>query len=172
MDAKSKGSKREGILVAELVDVIAFILSKYPNKSDLSNARVTKMVYLADWRNAILFLRQITGIHWYFDNYGPFVWDIKQTAEANKSLFSSKEITNPYGNPKLLLELVQKNYIPRIHDDERKSLDHVINQTKDLSWSEFIRLVYSTYPIISSERYSYLDLCAKAKEYVEISPRI
>jgi len=35
----------------------------------------------------------------------------------------------------------------------------------DLEWQDLLRLVYSTYPILSSERYSELDLVALAKEY-------
>ena len=47
-----------------------------------------------------------------------------------------------------------------------KSIDHVINETKNLNWDQFIRLVYSTFPIASAERYTYIDLIEKAKEYM------
>ncbi len=41
--------------MANLKDIIAYILQNYPSnkKHELSNARVTKMVYLADWRNCL-----------------------------------------------------------------------------------------------------------------------
>lgn len=41
--------------MAELRDVIAYILQRYPEDmaGELSNARVTKMVYLSDWRNCL-----------------------------------------------------------------------------------------------------------------------
>ena len=148
---------------------MAYILEKYPDKTHLSNARVTKMIYLADWRHAITDKKQITNIRWYFDNYGPYVWDIKEVAEANPDLFTTIEGSTAYGNPKLLLEIIDNKYIPNLSEEEKKTLDHVIAKTKDLSWSEFIRLIYSTYPIITSERYSYLDLCEKAKDYLRTS---
>lgn len=153
--------------MAKLIDVMAYILKKYPDKSDLSNARVTKLVYLSDWRHAIAQKSQITDINWYFDNFGPFVWDIKDTAESNPDIFTTLESSTSRGNPKLLLGLKKKDYIPKLSEIERRSIDHVIDITKNLSWSEFIRLVYSTHPIVSSNKYSYLNLIEKAEEYLK-----
>jgi hypothetical protein len=34
-----------------------------------------------------------------------------------------------------------------------------------MTWNDFIRLVYSTYPIMSQERGTELDLAALAEEY-------
>jgi hypothetical protein len=153
--------------MAKLVDIMAYILKNYPDKTDLSNARVTKLVYLSDWKHAITLKSQITNINWYFDNYGPFVWDIKETAEANPKLFSTRESSNAYGNPKLLIGLKMEYYVPTLSEAEKRSVDHVIDKTKDLSWSEFIRLIYSTHPIVSSNKYSYLNLVEKAEEYLK-----
>jgi hypothetical protein len=44
-------------------------------------------------------------------------------------------------------------------------LDFVIEKTKDLEWNDFIRLIYSTYPIVTQDKYSKLDLVSLAKEY-------
>lgn len=154
--------------MAELKDVIAYFIKKYPRKADLSNARVTKMVYLADWRHLITSGTQITSVKWYFDNYGPFVWDIKITAERNLDLFMVESTTTPYGAPKTILGIKDENYSPILASDEKRSLDHVIQETKDLSWSRFIRLVYSTYPIITSDRFTYIDLSKKVEEYLRL----
>ena len=151
--------------MAMLKDIIAYILGVYPYKSELSNARVTKMVYLVDWRHAITSSSQVSTIHWYFNNYGPFVWDVKDVALACPELFAVVETTTVYGTPKTLLNLKDDDYIPQLSEEECKSIDHVIENTKDLSWDAFIRLVYSTYPVASSERYTYLNLKEKAREY-------
>lgn len=151
--------------MARIQDVVAYLLQHYPHKSELSNARVTKLVYLADWHQAITSGRQITPIRWYFDNYGPFVWDVKKAAEDNPFLFRIEDTQNYFGTPKTLLSLEPGDYTPEVGDDERKSLDHVIEATKKLTWDAFIKLVYSTYPVASSERYSFLDLVTKAQEY-------
>jgi Protein of unknown function (DUF4065) len=154
--------------MSKLKDALAYILKNYPSNmaDELSNARVTKMLYLADWKQAITKKSQITPINWYFDNYGPFVSDVKNEAEADRDLFEVNNTYNFYGTPKLTLSLKNKNYeFSELTDDEVASLNHVINETKILGWNSFIKLVYSTYPIASSNRYSILNLVEKAKEY-------
>lgn len=150
-----------------LKEALAYILKHYPQhmSHELSNARVTKMLYLADWHQAIKHSRQITEIDWYFDNYGPYVNDIRAEAEANLSLFTAHYTNNMYGQPKLMLGLNDRSYIPNIPKEVKESLDHVLEQTQKMYWDSFIKLVYSTYPVTSSDRYSSLDLIEKAAEY-------
>lgn len=154
--------------MATLKDVIFYLISKYPKlaNSDLSNARVTKMVYLSDWHHAVNYSKQITNIHWFFDNYGPFVHDVKQEVESHQNIFSVKKATNYFGREKTLFEINDSAYQPSLTDDEKQSMDHVINTTQTLGWDSFIKLVYSTYPIMTSERYTPLDLISKAHSYI------
>ena len=148
-----------------LKDILVYLLKNYPHKRDFSNARITKMVYLADWHQAINYREQISNIQWVFDNYGPFVWDIYNEVKDNPTLFKIQENKNTYGQRKVLFQLNSKDYKPKLTEPQKKSIDHVIKQTQELNWSEFIKLVYSTYPIMSSDRYSELDLITQAKEY-------
>lgn len=152
---------------AKLQDIIAYLLRNYPQdkKDDFSNARVTKMVYLADWHQAINFNRQITDIDWYFDNYGPFVWDVDETVKAHPKLFKREEPLLVYGPRKIMFKLRDRNYAGGLTREQRQSLDHVIKSTSKMKWDDFITLVYSTHPILTSERYTHLDLVAKAKDY-------
>ncbi|HAU0969463.1 TPA: DUF4065 domain-containing protein [Legionella pneumophila] len=151
--------------MTKLKDVIAYILKNYPMKEELSNARVTKIIFLADWHQAINHGKQISNIKWVFDNYGPFVWDIHNEAIKNKDLFDIQEKVNMYGQKKNVICLKNSSYDPEISNMEKESIDHVLNVTKKLYWDDFIKLVYSTYPVMSSERYSTLDLISKAQEY-------
>lgn len=153
--------------MAQLKDIIAYIISIYPeNMSDeLSNARVTKMVYLSDWRNCLRDKGQISDIRWYFDNFGPFVWDVKKEAEENKDIFEVNSVPNMFGTPKTLFRLRDKNYTPNLTKSEMASIQHIVSISSKKYWNDFIKLVYSTHPIASSERYSFLDLVSKAKEY-------
>lgn len=150
-----------------LKDIIAYIIKKYPIKDELSNARLTKMVFLSDWHQSITKKKQISNIEWFFDNYGPFVWEVYKEVKKNIDIFNVIETTNGYGQKKVLFQIKKESYKPKLSDDEKKSIDHVIEKTKKLNWDDFIKLVYSTYPIISSERYSKLNLIQKAKEYEE-----
>lgn len=149
----------------KLKEVIAYLTKYYPCRSDLSNARITKIIYLSDWHHAINYDSQITNIQWYFDNYGPFVKDVFEEVVRHADLFEIKMVTNMYGNEKTIFVLKQENYVPNLSDTDRQSIDHIINISEKLSWNDFIRLVYSTYPITSSERYSHLNLITKALEY-------
>lgn len=154
--------------MSKLKDALAYILKNYPSsmEDELSNARVTKMLYLADWKQAITTNDQITPINWYFDNYGPFVYDVKNEAENDKVLFEVINSHNFFGTPKVMLKLKDRSYEPsELTLAEVNALQHVINETKILGWNSFIKLVYSTYPITSSNRYSHLNLVGKAQEY-------
>lgn len=153
--------------MAKLKDILAYLLAHYPESlsDELSNARVTKMIYLADWRNCLGGKGQISDVDWYFDNFGPFVWDVKETAKSHPELFEVKNVPNMYGSPKTLFALKDKEYEPKLSPGEIESIDHIIKIGSEKYWNDFIKLVYSTHPIASSERYSSLDLIDKAAEY-------
>ena len=157
-------------MAASLKDVMAYLIGNYSDntKGRLSVARLVKMVYLGDWHQAINHGRQITGIEWYFDNYGPFAHDIESTVADHPNVFSIEDGRNPFGTLEKTCSLIDKAFRPSIDDRERISLDHIIKVTQELQQTDFIRLVYSTHPVLSSERYDFLNLVEKAKEYNDI----
>ena len=148
-----------------LTEVLACITSQYPKPSDLSNARLTKLVYLSDWHHVLMHGVPISSINWYFDNYGPFVWDIKEAVVANPSLFEMVQTRNVFGSDKTEIHFRCDASPCRLSESAMASITFVIEKTKSLSWSDFIRLVYSTYPVSSSPRYTFLNLTEKAREY-------
>lgn len=149
--------------MSELKDILIYIINSYPNKNELSNARLTKIVYLCDWYNLVHHNSQVSSIRWYFDNYGPFVWDIYNEASSNDA-FKIEVATNYFGTEKKIISLKTSNNA-ELKDDEMHSINKVIDATKNLNWSEFINLVYSTYPILTSEKYTHLNLKNKLKEF-------
>jgi hypothetical protein len=151
--------------MANLKDILIYILKNYPHKDHLSNARVTKIVYLADWYKAIKYQKQITNIEWYFDNYGPFVWDICNEVNSDPNTFILKKKFNVYKNESKIFALKNKHLEVQLPNEDQNSIDYVIKATEGLGWDDFIQLVYSTYPVISSDRYSRLNLVEKAKSY-------
>ena len=152
-------------MMNKLKETIAYILGKYPHKLEMSNARLTKIVYLSDWKHAIEHKQQITNIKWYFDNYGPYVSDVKEEIEKHSDIFAKQETKNMFGSPKTVFSLKNKTNNFDLNQEEKDAINHIIKVTKSLNWDDFIKLVYSTHPILSSNRYSDLDLVAKAKEY-------
>lgn len=147
-----------------LINIVAYILKNYPIKKDLSKARVTKMVYLVDWRSAFDLGSQATDIEWYFDNYGPFVYTINDMVE-NLSIFEKIRTNNFYGADKTIYKLIDQNYNINLSDDLMLIIDTVIEKTKNMSWTNFINFIYSTYPVVTSNRYTYLNLLEKAEQY-------
>jgi len=62
--------------MSKLRDIVAYFCSNYVYKDELSKVRLTKMVYLVDWRSAITDGKQLTRIQWHFNHYGPYVEDV------------------------------------------------------------------------------------------------
>lgn len=148
-----------------LRDILVYLFRHYPYPKELSKARVVKMIYLADWRNAIQHGVQLTTIRWYFNHFGPYVDEVINVARQDED-FEVVLVTNCFHGPKELIKLKSKAKVKgELSLEAQMSLDHVIKNTSNLYWDDFISLVYSTYPIITQSKYSQLDLPKLAKEY-------
>lgn len=152
--------------MTQIKDIVAYFCHHYPNPDDLSAARLTKMVYLADWKASIQHRRQLTFIRWYFNEHGPYVPDVLEEAKRHPRLFRIEDTQNPFGHRKRIIRGIE-NLDLKLEQEDQAVLDHVIRTTKDLRWSDFIHLVYSTYPILASNRYSHLNLIEMAERYAE-----
>lgn len=152
--------------MAKLTHVLIYLLEKYPTPSELSIGRLTKLVYLADWRHSIERGSQVTNIEWVYNHYGPYVDDVRDTIEANSHLFDLRETATSTGNKKYQpVLLAQSNERMSFQRSEIEALRHAISVTHELSWSRFIKLVYSTYPMLKVEQYAEMDLPELAAEY-------
>ena len=147
-----------------LNDVIKYLYLNYPYKNELSKARVVKMVYLADWKSAMLYQRQLTSINWYFNHYGPYVSDIINAIRSDSD-FTIDTQKNIYGETKELIRINEKHTQLTLSDNVKHVLDFVIEKTAHLYRDDFIKLVYSTYPIVTQPRYSTLNLVQLASLY-------
>ncbi len=147
-----------------LIDIVKYLYLHYPYHGELSKARVVKMIYLADWRSCLVRETQITNIHWYFNHYGPYVSEIID-AIRNDDDFSIQSATNMYGDTKEIIVLKNTQCRVDLTEDVSDILDFVIEKTSKLNWTDFIDLVYSTYPVATQPRYSYFDLVKLSKEY-------
>jgi len=158
--------------MAELRDIVAYLCEEYSHPKELSNARLTKMVYLADWKSAIERGKQFTNLTWEFSHYGPYVPDVIRLARTDEG-FKVDEGTNAYGTRKETIfrsSEADSTDHASLKPEDKELLDFVIRSVEDKTFEEFIKLVYSTYPIVTQERYSKLDLVRLAKEYEEVAP--
>lgn len=147
-----------------LKDIIKYIFIHYPHKGELSKARLVKMIYLSDWKSCLLNSRQISSIQWYFNHFGPYVSDVIRLIKQDDD-FIVKHIINMFGEDKELIYLKDKVSPPELSKEASNIIDFVINKTHMLNWNEFISLVYSTYPIVTKDKYSMLNLVELAAEY-------
>ena len=91
--------------------------------------------------------------------------DVKEEALRHPDLFSISRSSNMFGNSKTLVSGKTINNGLSLQQSVKAALDHVVSATQDLSWNSFIKLVYGTYPVANSSRYSHLDLVSMAVEY-------
>lgn len=147
--------------------IVRYFVEYYPYKEELSKARLTKMVYLADWYNALEKGVTLTKINWYFDHYGPYVDDVYNVVKDDSRLYIKKTKT-PFGNDKQLICLKEgaiNNLLRyKLNDEVVEILEKVIEDTKLLYWNDFIKYVYSTSPIKTSDKYTHLNLVHLAQE--------
>jgi hypothetical protein len=152
--------------------VMAYLCQQYPAKDELSNARLTKLVYLADWQAARHFGHQLTGVRWMFNHYGPWVPDVVSLAQTDP-LFGLFEERNAFGSPKIRIGLSEPLEDGSIELDgaERAVLDRVIEETRKLYFGQFIDYVYDTYPVKASARYSTFNLSELAERSIAAEGR-
>jgi hypothetical protein len=166
--------------MATIKDLLINVFDNLESNKSISKTRLTKLVYLCDWKHAIEYGEQITKISWVFDNYGPFVWDVMNSVENNPQIFNVKEVKNSkFGSESTLISLNQDAHDPaRLDSNEKRIVEFVVKSTVDLIWGDFIKLVYSTYPVVASTRHEKLNLVEIANEYkntpffINVSPEV
>lgn len=144
----------------KLRNIIRYIVKNYPYPDDLTKTRITKLVYLIDLENVKKYGVQITNIEWFFDHYGPYVSDVLDEADEDKSISIVRDISN-FGTVKYIVkpkrgkdELIYED----LSENDKNIIDKVIDATKNYYWNEFIDYVYSTEPIKNGKKYTKLDL--------------
>ncbi|MCR4511112.1 Panacea domain-containing protein [Pseudomonas sp. 32.2.56] len=151
-----------------LVNIIGYILKNYPFPDDMSNSRITKLIYLSDWKSAIERGETVSGINWYFNHHGPYVDDIIDTLTKNEC-FEVITTQTIFGGKKKLARLKSPDETFEVEEFTEKCLKFVVKKTKDRKYDDFIEFVYSTYPVVVTEKYNKLDLVELAKDYKEIA---
>jgi hypothetical protein len=150
--------------MASVRDIAGYLCRNYPYKEQLSKARLTKMIYLADWKSAIDRATQISDVEWAFSHFGPYVPLVIEQLRDDED-FAVVSSSTIYGNPKEVVSYHGPGFFPTLSVEDRRILDFVIESVAPKSWDGFVRLVYSTYPVMSRPRYSRLDLVGLADEY-------
>ena len=147
-----------------LLELLNYIYDRYPKVEELSKARLVKLVYLIDWKYSIENGEQYTEIKWYFNHYGPYVEDIIKVIRMRNDLFNVESYTNSYGTSSEKILRINKATIA-LNENILEASNYIIDNTWKLNWTEFISLVYSTFPVQNNSKYTYLDLKMEAIEF-------
>ena len=154
----------------QLNDLIGYIVKHYPNPDQLSKARLNKVLYLIDWKSVLSNDRQMTDIKWIYNHYGPYVDEV-ETSILLDDRFEIERTRNFYGNEKNIIRVKENVEFNEPNKEEKKIIDFIIDKTNKYNFTDFINLVYSTYPIISQPQGSRLDLIELAHEYKILKER-
>lgn len=135
----------------KIYDIMSRILSFYEKIGEISMHKLLFLVYLSDWKNSIDHGKQLTGIRWkYIDE------------EFSRTLIAALEKATMEPG-KLYFD---KSYAC-LKAEEIKSIDFITHLSIELDTDDFLKLVYSTFPMLQGNTDTYLDLPHLAKDYKE-----
>lgn len=149
----------------KLLDLVVYIYQNYKKADQLSKPRLVKTIYLIDWKHSIDHGKQITSIKWYFNHYGPYVNDVIDTIKANPKLFEVESKQKIYGDGISDHVRFRGSNEVVFEENEKQTIDLILDNIHKYNWREFMAIVYSTYPIKSKPRYSELNLPKLANEF-------
>lgn len=81
-------------------NILHYLVDKYPYPDDLTRLRVTKLIYLIDWKAVQKTGQQLTNITWSLGQYGPTTETIVETVDKNPGLTFLETVSN-FGTKKI-----------------------------------------------------------------------
>ena len=151
----------------KLIDILIYLYRKYPNSNQLSFSRTMKLVYLIEWRFAIINFEKLTDINWTLTKYGPYYSNlIKIFKESSNFELITKIDDN--NNQQIVIKFTDKKNDLNLNENTKAVIDFVISHCQNLSWSELNNIVNSTYGIINSNENEIIDILTMAKKYKNV----
>ena len=134
--------------MVSITDTVSYIRDSYPHKSSLSNSRLIRIIYLSDWRSAILRSKQLTDARWKLNGFDPVI----------KGIFIENCLKESEKRGKTA---------PTLSKDDKEIVDYAINTSSGKKWEELVSLVCSTYPFLTKQKSPELNLVELAKLYIQ-----
>lgn len=129
-------------------DIISKILTFYKSEKEISLQKIVFLIYLCDWKNSIEHGRQMTDIEWkYLDSE------------------FSKKIIAAFNEVRTREGFEFKSNYANLSETELQVIDFIGTLSLKLNTEDFIKLVFSTYPMIRKEKYKSLNLPDLAEDY-------
>jgi hypothetical protein len=149
--------------------LILFIIVSFPDRKKLTLSRIVKTLYLAEWKNCLVFKNRLTQEDWFFNYDGPYFNQFENIIRESNCL-QKMIIESETGDIQEYITStnVELKNSTNLVESEKKILLFAIENTFNLNWREFNRLVYSTYPLMKMTKFSKLNLLSLAKEYINM----
>lgn len=148
----------------KLKNTILYLVKRHPPKRDLTQTRLTMLLFLIDWENTLQHREQITELSWYFGQYGPNAIDLIPEIRHSKNLYIAVEKSN-FGTDQFMIKTsIDKSLIQieKLSTENIKIIDDIINKTKNFSWKELLDYTYNTKPIKLCKKYTTISF----KDYI------
>ncbi|MGN6186803.1 MAG: hypothetical protein ACTHQM_24475 [Thermoanaerobaculia bacterium] len=154
-----------------LHDVFVFIRFNHADAKALSESRAIMTAYLADWRSALVYGEQITTTEWTLEKIFDGSASAAASQLAGKYVLTGEFVSDNHLEWSTILQLTTPpSDAFCFSSEQRDALLHVIRVGEQKDISQFIRLVASTYPVLSQETANVpLNLVALAQTYKHLA---
>jgi len=141
-----------------LENVIHYLCYYYP--STLTRTVLVKLIYLSELEFISLYQRRMTDIQFRYDNYGPFSWEIIDTAQdlIDRGILSMEKDSNILGDERYRYRALKKPDIKDLDEHSLKALQQVLEKFSAYTFSGLIDYVYSTAPMRYTHKGEVIDL--------------
>lgn len=144
--------------------VMEYVLSRCDSQRKVSLNKLVKMLYLADWKNYLKTGRSLSNLQWEFDKFGPTSSEAVDFAKAKNNIDVEYSLSKTgFSHENVILKNRSADY--ELSSSEKEILDQVVEDTFNLEWEDFMRVIFDTYPITKLTKYGYIDLSKFAHEY-------
>lgn len=152
--------------MARLQDVLTYLFKNLGDRNDLNPRRMTRILYLLDWKAAIELGSQITDVKWKIVDFEPTI-----------DLNSVKDLVYyvEHKDQSFIMEFLDffnklSREEQRLSREEQSIINFVVSITAKKKDEELAHLVYSTFPAFTQDETDKIDLPDLAKKYKAVKP--
>ena len=159
--------------MATVQDLASYLIPRaMAPREYVSLPRLIKLMYLADWREALACQSQITNVNWKIGSCGPSADEIYEQLRSDVTRFSISSIADKFGNPKTIVRcLTGAGDTGALTESQRAATDFILRIARNKPWESLTSLVSSTFPVATSETGAILNLPELAVKYQrEVGP--
>lgn len=143
-------------------DYAYYVCSKFSDSPDVGRERVHFLLFLAAWRLSLSKDQTLSSLRWICNDIGPYSETIDNVLRSDDRL--KVFVSSDSSSAERILVIRKED--PVLSEIFRNHIDQLIERYGKTSFLDLSKLVFSTYPILASNRGYPMDLPALAKAYL------